>query len=325
MRLLPLVPLALLGFAPIPAGAEDAALRLFHGPDDSGTMNLKALRVVLDGKDVGVTFTPGKSAESPFYVATVAPGVHRVEFEASLDRPSRVFTYMDGYRVTLRSALDVEVPASKGLAIRSRIVPRGGLTTQWHDENGMVLTLTASEGPPAPAPAVAAEAEHPAPAPAAASAAVVASDGPEAGAVAAVGAGKPGAEARIAQAPAEDAAPGPAPSGARECTLAPVQFAFAAAALSDAARRSLAGFAGCAAAGRSSLLIVGHTDSRGTDEFNRKLGERRAAAVSAFLEAHGVGSPRITMRSSGASQPLCDESSERCWARNRRVEVTTGR
>jgi OOP family OmpA-OmpF porin len=123
----------------------------------------------------------------------------------------------------------------------------------------------------------------------------------------------------------EDAAPAPAPSAARDCTLAPVHFAFADAGLSAAARKTLEGFAGCIAAGGTGLVIVGHTDSRGPDDFNKRLGMSRAAAVSSFLEAHGVGSPRITTRSSGASQPLCDEATERCWARNRRVEVTTGR
>jgi len=327
--------LALLGVAPS-TRAEEAALKLFHGPDDTGTMSLKALRVALDGKDLGVAFTPGTSSETAFYAGEVAPGVHRLEFEASLARPSRVFTYMDGYRVTLRSTLDIEVPASKGIAIRSRIVPKGGsITTQWHEENGMALTLTASDGPPAPvaapaqapaAVAVAAEPEHPAPVPAAASGALVASRGAAPVAAGAVGSGEPDAGARAAQAPpAATAAPGPAPSGARACTLAPVRFAFADAALSEAARASLERFAGCIAAGPSSLVVVGHTDSRGPDDFNKRLGMRRAAAVSTFLEAHGVASPRIATRSSGKSRPLCDEAAERCWARNRRVEVTTGR
>jgi len=71
------------------------------------------------------------------------------------------------------------------------------------------------------------------------------------------------------------------------------------------------------------VLIEGHCDQRGTNEYNLALGERRARAAMNFLVAHGVAAGRFTLVSYGEERPLCSDESEACWARNRRAMFLT--
>jgi peptidoglycan-associated lipoprotein len=67
------------------------------------------------------------------------------------------------------------------------------------------------------------------------------------------------------------------------------------------------------------VLIEGHCDERGTNEYNLALGERRAKAAMNYLVAQGVQASRITIISYGKERPTCTEHSESCWAQNRRA------
>jgi peptidoglycan-associated lipoprotein len=67
------------------------------------------------------------------------------------------------------------------------------------------------------------------------------------------------------------------------------------------------------------VLIEGHCDERGTNEYNLALGERRAKATMNYLVGQGVQAGRITIISYGEERPLCTEHTEACWARNRRA------
>jgi peptidoglycan-associated lipoprotein len=67
------------------------------------------------------------------------------------------------------------------------------------------------------------------------------------------------------------------------------------------------------------ILIEGHCDERGTNEYNLALGDRRAKAARDYLIALGVASNRIEMLSYGEERPLCTEHTEECWAKNRRA------
>jgi peptidoglycan-associated lipoprotein len=69
---------------------------------------------------------------------------------------------------------------------------------------------------------------------------------------------------------------------------------------------------------RTLVLVEGHTDERGTNEYNIVLGDRRATATRDYLIAHGVRPDRISLISYGEERPLCTEHAEACWARNRR-------
>ena len=67
------------------------------------------------------------------------------------------------------------------------------------------------------------------------------------------------------------------------------------------------------------VLIEGHCDERGTNEYNLALGERRAKSTMNYLVSQGVQASRITIISYGEERPTCAQKTEECWARNRRA------
>jgi peptidoglycan-associated lipoprotein len=67
------------------------------------------------------------------------------------------------------------------------------------------------------------------------------------------------------------------------------------------------------------VLIEGHCDERGTNEYNLALGERRAKSTMNYLVSQGVQANRITIISYGEERPQCTEHTEACWAKNRRA------
>lgn len=66
------------------------------------------------------------------------------------------------------------------------------------------------------------------------------------------------------------------------------------------------------------VMVEGHADSRGTNEYNLALGERRADAVRNYLVSLGIPADRMTIVSKGEEQPFCSEDTETCWQQNRR-------
>jgi peptidoglycan-associated lipoprotein len=68
------------------------------------------------------------------------------------------------------------------------------------------------------------------------------------------------------------------------------------------------------------LLIEGHCDERGTEEYNRSLGERRALAIRELLVASGVPADRIHTVSFGKDKPADSGHNEAAWGKNRRGE-----
>src|SRR5438093_2722585 len=67
------------------------------------------------------------------------------------------------------------------------------------------------------------------------------------------------------------------------------------------------------------VLIEGHCDERGTNEYNLALGERRAKAAMNYLVCQGAQTNRITIISYGEERPVCNEKNESCWGKNRRA------
>jgi len=67
------------------------------------------------------------------------------------------------------------------------------------------------------------------------------------------------------------------------------------------------------------VLIEGHTDDRGTIEYNLALGERRAKSAMNYLVGQGIDASRFTLISYGKERPVCPEQTEACWAKNRRA------
>jgi outer membrane protein OmpA-like peptidoglycan-associated protein len=70
------------------------------------------------------------------------------------------------------------------------------------------------------------------------------------------------------------------------------------------------------------LRIIGHTDAKGSDEYNQALGYRRAQSVQNYFESKGIPAEKITIESKGEKEPSEDNNSEEGRAKNRRVIVT---
>jgi len=74
------------------------------------------------------------------------------------------------------------------------------------------------------------------------------------------------------------------------------------------------------------VTVEGHCDERGSVEYNLALGERRSRAAHEYLVSQGVPADRLKTVSYGKEIPLCSESTEECWARNRRAHfAVTGK
>lgn len=69
------------------------------------------------------------------------------------------------------------------------------------------------------------------------------------------------------------------------------------------------------------VTVEGHCDERGTVEYNLALGERRGKAVYDYLVSLGVTPARLRTVSYGKEAPLCRDSNEDCWSRNRRARL----
>ena len=106
-------------------------------------------------------------------------------------------------------------------------------------------------------------------------------------------------------------------SDSGECTLSEVFFAFDEDNLDQAARSAVQQNVACMQQrSLQSIHLTGHADPRGTEEYNLALGDRRARAVSQYLQSLGAGS--VTQSSMG--EEMASGSDEMSWRRDRKVE-----
>lgn len=70
------------------------------------------------------------------------------------------------------------------------------------------------------------------------------------------------------------------------------------------------------------VLVAGHTDERGSREYNMSLGERRAAAVRQYLMSKGVHQTKVEIVSFGEERPIATGSTEASYSKNRRAELS---
>ena len=102
--------------------------------------------------------------------------------------------------------------------------------------------------------------------------------------------------------------------------LKDIHFAFDRAEIGPEAMAALDANASWLRANPSHLLLIeGHADERGTNEYNLALGDRRARASMNYLVSHGVRANRISIISYGEELPQCREHTEECWSKNRRA------
>ncbi len=100
-----------------------------------------------------------------------------------------------------------------------------------------------------------------------------------------------------------------------------VYFAFDDSSLSAEARETLLAQAGWLKENRDRTVVVeGHCDNRGTEEYNLALGSRRAQSVKDFLVNAGVEPSQIVTISYGEEKPAVRGDNEEAWAKNRRAE-----
>jgi peptidoglycan-associated lipoprotein len=121
--------------------------------------------------------------------------------------------------------------------------------------------------------------------------------------------------------PPPEPEPPPPPPPPEEIYLEPVYFDFNQYTLTPEARNGLRANASMLLKHPSATIrIEGHCDERGSNEYNLKLGEKRAEAAMKFLEEQGVDRSRMSYVSFGEERPQAKGSNEAAWAKNRRVE-----
>ena len=131
---------------------------------------------------------------------------------------------------------------------------------------------------------------------------------------------QPPAPAAAATRPAEDPAEVAARTAAERLGRTTVLFAYDDADLDDRARRTLADVREQLATVPGLVVrIEGHTDERGSEEYNLALGMRRAAAVQRHLVGQGIAPSRMTIVSLGEERPAVAGSDETAWSQNRRA------
>ncbi len=106
----------------------------------------------------------------------------------------------------------------------------------------------------------------------------------------------------------------------QECQLRPIYFDFDESEIRSDARNTLNANFECMKEKGMNIVIEGHCDERGSDEYNLALGTRRARAAQRFMINLGSKRAQVNITSKGEEQPVCTSSGEHCWSQNRRGE-----
>ncbi len=116
--------------------------------------------------------------------------------------------------------------------------------------------------------------------------------------------------------------PGKACQGGQcvDCPMGAVHFDFDESRIRLDARDALTANAQCIKDNGQAVVVEGHCDERGDEEYNLALGEQRALAAIRYLKNLGTDGSKLRPFSRGFTVPLCMESAEGCWSRNRRAE-----
>jgi peptidoglycan-associated lipoprotein len=103
--------------------------------------------------------------------------------------------------------------------------------------------------------------------------------------------------------------------------FSPVQFGYDSFEVSGGEMGKVQAVADFMRSSKQDVIIAGFTDDRGTEEYNRGLGERRALAVREALIGKGISGGRIQTVSFGEEMPISSGGGEAAWAANRRAEI----
>jgi peptidoglycan-associated lipoprotein len=100
----------------------------------------------------------------------------------------------------------------------------------------------------------------------------------------------------------------------------PVQFAYDSSSVAPDQESKVAAVADALRGSGKTVIVAGFTDERGTQEYNRSLGEKRALAVREALITKGMKANNVQTVSFGSEMPVDPASNESAWAKNRRAE-----
>jgi peptidoglycan-associated lipoprotein len=103
--------------------------------------------------------------------------------------------------------------------------------------------------------------------------------------------------------------------------FSPVYFAYDSSEIQSSETGKLRQIADFMKRAPNNVILAGFTDERGTDEYNRALGERRAQTTRSYLISLGVSGSRIQTVSFGLEMPADPGHNESAWAKNRRTET----
>lgn len=104
-------------------------------------------------------------------------------------------------------------------------------------------------------------------------------------------------------------------------SLDTINFDFDKYELSENAKNTLSKNAKVILENKYTVTVEGHCDERGTNQYNLSLGQKRANVVKEYYIRLGVPEKNIATISYGEEKPLCFESTENCWSKNRRAET----
>jgi peptidoglycan-associated lipoprotein len=103
-----------------------------------------------------------------------------------------------------------------------------------------------------------------------------------------------------------------------EARIGDIYFAFDKYDLDGKSKTTLKSLASILSKKNVNVTVEGNCDERGTKEYNLALGDKRATSAKQYLISAGINSSRISTISYGKEKPVCTESTEACWAKNRR-------
>jgi peptidoglycan-associated lipoprotein len=264
---------------------HDALLELYFGPVETDGVELKQVEVRLDGKPLPLP-TSFQAAERPQLEVPIPSGPHAVDVEVRLDGQSGFFSYLDDYRFKLGGHLDLQAHSGEVTAVKASVERKSGFLVPWESKYRLALSATSYVSDRVAEKASGA---------------------------------KPATPALVAVTPATS--PAPVAAAPVACVLDPVLFELDRATLTAASAATLGRFAACLAWSSVAVRLEGHCDQRGSAAYNQALGQRRADAVLKDLRQKGVAATRLSGISFGKSRPPCDEATEACHARSRRVEA----
>jgi outer membrane protein OmpA-like peptidoglycan-associated protein len=113
----------------------------------------------------------------------------------------------------------------------------------------------------------------------------------------------------------------PAPAPTKVSLAADALFDFDKATLKPDGKKALDDLASKLQGEYANIVVTGHTDSRGSEQYNLSLSMRRANAVRAHLALAGIDLGRMVAIGKGKTEPVCAERTDACMAQNRRVDV----